>query len=114
MYYSQKEIAEITGNTKNQVAWWVIRAKVKGLRIHKNSEYLYTKKQCQKIMNVSALDFKNHPRKLKVIDMYSRGYSKQNISMELKMSLKDVYKCINEYIDTGEIIVESRISKIFL
>ena len=83
-----------------------------GKRIGNDGSMYFTEKQITKILNFKKVDFKNHSRKIQIIEMYIDGHSGRKIAEALGISVKLSYLCIKEYNQTEHIIVESKINKL--
>lgn len=83
-----------------------------GRRIGNDGSMYFTEKQINKILNLKRIDFKNHSRKITIIEMYHEGHKGRKIAEVLGISTKLTYICLKEYNQTGHIIVQSKINKL--
>lgn len=82
-----------------------------GKRIGSDGSMYFTEKQINKILNLKRVDFKNHSRKITIVEMYQDGLKGRKIAEALGISTKLTYICLKEYNYTGHIIVQSKINK---
>jgi len=110
-YWTYNELVEAYGITKSALTHRVQNLNIKGKRLGTDGTVYFNINQVKKIINY--LDFKNkenHPRKIKIVDLYEKGMTGNSISKKLKISIKLAYDCIKEYNLTGCIVVESKLN----
>ena len=114
-YWTYNELVDYYKISKSALTHRVQRLNIKGKRLDNDSTVYFNIDQVKKIINY--LDFKNkenHPRKIKIVDMYEKGMTGNTISKKLNISIKLTYDCIKEYNLSGYLIVESKLNNMEL
>jgi hypothetical protein len=83
-----------------------------GKRIGPDGSLYFTEKQINKILAFKREDFKNHSRKITIVEMYHDGHKGKRIAAALGISLKLTYLCLKEYNQTEHIVVQSKMNKL--
>jgi DNA invertase Pin-like site-specific DNA recombinase len=112
--YTYDQISEHFGITKSALTHRVQKLKLKGRTLGKDSTVYFSVWQVKKMVQYLPLNCKNHPRKIDIIELYESGQKGRTIAEYLKISVKLTYDCIREYNLTGCIVVESKMSNVFI
>ena len=110
--FSLKSVSELTGVTVHALNKRAIKLGLKGKCLGRDSTKYYTKFQIERIVSAHPIRYKNHWRKLDIIEMYMQNKTGREISEIMNISVKLTYDCIREFNETGCIVVESKISRI--
>jgi len=107
-----KYVSNLTGVSVHALNKRAIKLNIKGRCTGSNSTRYYTKNQIDTIVSAQPIGFKNHWRKISIIEMYLENITGHEISKSMNISIKLAYDCIREFNKTGCIIVESKMSRI--
>lgn len=110
--FTLKQISEVTGSTIHSLNRRALKLGLKGRCLGNDSTKYYTRFQINRIVQAAPITYKNHWRKIDIIEMYNQGFSGHDISKIMNISIKLAYDCIREFNETECIIVESKMSRI--
>jgi hypothetical protein len=111
-----RQITEKHNINYSTISRRVFLLKIKGLYVGR--EIRFTQEQVDEIVAYNPRAHferrckKNHPRKLRIIEFYLKRKSARKVAEFMNISRSIVDEAINEYKETGFIVVESKLSRI--
>jgi hypothetical protein len=112
--YTYKQISKKYNIKVSILTKRVYKLGIKGKVLSTDATIFFSEGQIMRILMSERMPFKNHPRKIQIIELYKKGVVGRLVAETLKISTKLTYDCIREYNKDGFIIVESKINNNYI